>query len=145
MTQWNVKHLTLDYQDARHRLDAALTRQFRAYNLPSGVTFDNIERWWTSLDFGGVNKGKAGDLASVDADTTATASSESVAAGDGGEELPPPTTETEEFLRNFQAADNRIKHLRNIAKRGRETSEALEKEEQGKPKTVLSQAETWVK
>ncbi|RDB18053.1 hypothetical protein Hypma_000891 [Hypsizygus marmoreus] len=48
---YSISHLSGMDTDARANLAAAKARQFRAYNIPSGI--DDIERFWTGLNFSG--------------------------------------------------------------------------------------------
>uniref|UniRef100_A0A0W0EVD7 Putative RNA processing-related protein, mitochondrial RNA degradation n=1 Tax=Moniliophthora roreri TaxID=221103 RepID=A0A0W0EVD7_MONRR len=50
---WVVSRLEAPEADIRKNLQKAKERQFRAYSLPSGVDFPQIEEWWTKLSFGG--------------------------------------------------------------------------------------------
>jgi len=56
---WTVSLLSADDDVVRCKLTAAKDRQFRAYNLPSGVTLEQMAEFWKNLNFSG-NVAEAG-------------------------------------------------------------------------------------
>ena len=52
--RYSISRLSGIEEDARSSLKAAKARQFREYNIPSGV--EDMKEWWEQLNFGGVHQ-----------------------------------------------------------------------------------------
>jgi hypothetical protein len=96
-------------------LQGAKGRQFRAYNIPTGVDHADMAEFWYGLDFGGkaLVQGKEGAV----------------------EEGAP-------YIANqFRPPSGNVVRLRELARAGRQEAERLREEERGKPLWVLGDAE----
>ncbi|KAJ3788383.1 mitochondrial protein Pet127-domain-containing protein [Lentinula aff. detonsa] len=133
---WTITHRTSDSHkedEIRAGLQAAKDRCFRAHNLPTGVSLQNVEEWWNALDFSGSKKLNV-PLTPLDDD------------GNEGIEVNVPGVPAKRraksfFENNFTLPDPRIQFLRDLANQGREETIRIGLEDRGKPKVVLGAGE----
>ncbi|KAF5389241.1 hypothetical protein D9757_003485 [Collybiopsis confluens] len=135
---WTISHLASGPEreaDVRSALQAAYDRQYRAHNLPDGVTQDKIREWWESVDFSGQNKLNIPILVGDD-----EGSSEGLEVSTSTS-LQPANVPDEFFASNFVEPDERIRGLRNLARAGRAETIKIGLEDKGKPKVVFGVGE----
>ncbi|KAJ7644071.1 mitochondrial protein Pet127-domain-containing protein [Roridomyces roridus] len=112
---WTLVHLSDSQQEIRKNLARCMERKFRAYSLPTGVSFEDLPQFWSDLNFGGEQKPS----------TEAGAEEQEPAADfDPGK---------------FRLPNPRVLKLRDLARSGREFSEMREQAEAGKKKVVLGE------
>ncbi|KAJ7459785.1 RNA processing-related protein, mitochondrial RNA degradation [Mycena latifolia] len=112
---WSLSHLSDNQDEIRRNWAKCMERKFRAYSLPTGVSFEDLPQFWSDLNFGSTPK---------PADTETADDPELPADFDYGK---------------FRRPDGRIQVLRDLARSGREFSEMLERAEAGKKKVVLGE------
>lgn len=111
---WSLSHLSDDQEEIRKNWAKCMDRKFRAYSLPTGVSFEDLPQFWNDLNFGSPK--------STDAET---ADKLQLAA---------------DFdYTKFRRPDERIQTLRDLARSGRELSMMLQEAEAGKKKIVLGE------
>ncbi|KAJ7505395.1 mitochondrial protein Pet127-domain-containing protein [Mycena galericulata] len=110
---WSLAHLSDNQEEIRRNFAKCLDRKFRAYSLPTGVSFEDLPQYWSELNFGGGPK-------PADAETA----DELLAGFDYGK---------------FRLPTERVQVLRDLARSGREFSEEMERAEAGKRKVVLGE------
>ncbi|KAF8208860.1 mitochondrial protein Pet127-domain-containing protein [Mycena galopus ATCC 62051] len=109
---WIISHLSDDQDEIRHNFGKCMERKFRAYSLPTGVSFEDLPQYWSELNFGNEPKSE----------------------GHESDDLP------EDFdYRKFCLPNERVQVLRDLARSGRELSELLEKRDAGRKKIVLGE------
>lgn len=92
-----------------------MERKFRAWSLPTGVSFEDLPQYWSELNFGEPKP-------------------EAQQTEDTPQDLP------EDFdYSKFRLPDEHVQTLRDLARSGREFSEMLEKKEAGRKKIVLGE------
>jgi hypothetical protein len=92
-----------------------MERKFRAWSLPTGVSFEDLPQYWSELNFGEPKP-------------------EAQQTEDTPQDLP------EDFdYSKFRLPDEHVQILRDLARSGREFSEMLEKKEAGRKKIVLGE------
>jgi hypothetical protein len=92
-----------------------MERKFRAWSLPTGVSFEDLPQYWSELNFGEPKP-------------------EAQETEDKPQDLP------EDFdYSKFRLPDEHVQTLRDLARSGREFSEMLEKKEAGRKKIVLGE------
>ncbi|KAF5369477.1 hypothetical protein D9758_002532 [Tetrapyrgos nigripes] len=152
---WSVMHLTGGperEQIIRNDLLAAQGRQYRAYQFPEGVNSETIRAWWEGVDFArGIDENQRRAVRSLGIQPgvppiDGEAQKATTVTEDGAEiEVDISTSAVRKpdsfFEENFQPADERIEHYRNLARRGRELSIQRASEERGKPKLQLGVGE----
>lgn len=104
---YTISRSSEDYSAIRDRLAGARERQTFAYNLPTGISGEQITEFLENLNFGGVEDKVAGELMKAYAPDL------------------------------FRKASRTTSRLRALAREGREETLTREKEERGKPKIVL--------
>ncbi|KAK7048290.1 mitochondrial protein Pet127-domain-containing protein [Favolaschia claudopus] len=112
---WSLAHLSDNQEEVRRNFDQCMERKFRAYSLPTGVSFESLPQYWNELNFGNEPKPE-------------------VEQPEDQPILP------EDFdYKKFRLPDERTQILRDLARSGRMFSEMLEKQEAGRKKVVLGE------
>ncbi|KAJ7640535.1 mitochondrial protein Pet127-domain-containing protein [Mycena rosella] len=115
---WTVSHLSDNQDEIRENFSKCMARKFRAYSLPTGVSFEDLPQYWSDLNFG-EPKPEAEDAN---------------LAAEG------PTVPLDFDFGKFRVPNERIQVLRDLARSGREFSEMMAKAETGRKKVVLGEA-----
>ncbi|KAJ7134543.1 mitochondrial protein Pet127-domain-containing protein [Mycena epipterygia] len=115
---WSISHLSDNQDDIRKSFAQCMDRKFRAYSLPTGISFEDLPQFWSELNFGGPPE------------STEPKEPETAAQ--------PRLSEDFDYGK-FRLPDERIQNLRDLARSGREFSEMLERAEAGKKKIVLGE------
>ncbi|KAJ7784643.1 mitochondrial protein Pet127-domain-containing protein [Mycena metata] len=110
---WSVSHLAASQEEIRANFDKCMERKFRAWSLPTGVSFEDLPQFWNDLNFG------------------APKTAEEIKAA---LQLPADFDYTK-----FRAPNERVQVLRDLARSGREFTEERERLEQGRKKIVLGE------
>ncbi|KAJ4482211.1 mitochondrial protein Pet127-domain-containing protein [Lentinula aciculospora] len=134
---WTITHRSSDSHkedEIRASLQAAKDRRFRAYSLPTGVSLEEIEKWWDALDFSGSKKL---NLPLTPLDDEGNEGIEVDASGAPAKDPIPKSF----FKENFTLPDSRIQYLRDLANEGREETIRIGLEDRGKPKVILGVGE----
>ncbi|KAJ3972992.1 mitochondrial protein Pet127-domain-containing protein [Lentinula raphanica] len=134
---WAITHRSSDSgkeEQIRADLQAAKDRRFRAYSLPTGVSPQDIEKWWDSLDFSGSKRLNV-PLTPLDDE-----GNEGIEVDLSGLMTKKPRPQSF-FTENFIMPDSRIQNLRDLANEGREETIRIGLEDRGKPKVVLGVGE----
>ncbi|KAJ6508893.1 Pet127-domain-containing protein [Mycena sanguinolenta] len=109
---WVISHLSDNQEEIRHSFNKCMERKFRAYSLPTGVSFEDLPQYWSELNFGNESKPEVEDQ--------------------------PQLPEDFDYSK-FRLPDERVQTLRDLARSGREFSAMLEKREAGRKKIVLGE------
>ncbi|KAJ7147506.1 RNA processing-related protein, mitochondrial RNA degradation [Mycena crocata] len=113
---WSLAHLSDNQDEIRKNFGRCMERKFRAYSLPTGVSFEDLPQYWGDLNFG--------NPPLVETETEAEV------------ETPMPV----DFdYSKFRLPNERVQVLRDLARSGREFSEMMERAEAGKKKVVLGE------
>ncbi|KAJ6557409.1 mitochondrial protein Pet127-domain-containing protein [Mycena vulgaris] len=112
---WSISHLSDNQDEVRKNLARCMERKFRAYSLPTGVSFEDLPQYWSELNFGGEPK------------------PENTESPDEPQ-LPPDFD-----FGKFRLPNERVQVLRDLARSGREFSEMREQIDAGKKKIVLGE------
>ncbi|KAF9468569.1 mitochondrial protein Pet127-domain-containing protein [Collybia nuda] len=119
-THWSIGRLSGKDHNPRDGLMAAQARQFRAYNIPTGIDPADMAEFWNGLDFGGRTK---------------------FAQGTGEGNVGNEAHGAPYMASNFRQPSGSVQRLRKVARAGREETERLREEERRKPMWVLGEAE----
>ncbi|KAF7346212.1 hypothetical protein MSAN_01848100 [Mycena sanguinolenta] len=112
---WVISHLSDNQEEIRRSFNKCMERKFRAYSLPTGVSFEDLPQYWSDLNFGNESKPEAEQT-----------------------EDQPQLPEDFDYSK-FRLPDERVQTLRDLARSGREFSAMLEKREAGRKKIVLGE------
>ncbi|KAJ7254384.1 mitochondrial protein Pet127-domain-containing protein [Mycena haematopus] len=112
---WVISHLSDDQEEIRDNFGKCMERKFRAYSIPTGVSFEDLPQYWSELNFGNEPKPEAEQ-----------------------NEDQPRLPEDFDYSK-FRIPDERVKSLRDLARSGRVFSAMLEKREAGRKKIVLGE------
>ncbi|KAL0960662.1 hypothetical protein HGRIS_005692 [Hohenbuehelia grisea] len=121
---WTISTLAADEATMHKSLDAARERQFRAWNIPAGMSRNDLEAFWDRLDFNAPLPA-AGESDGPEARVVDAAMATLAAGG-----TPPPSTFDPRY---FQTARGNVKLLRRIARSGRAHTQQIARERAGKP------------
>ncbi|KAF7365292.1 hypothetical protein MVEN_00401000 [Mycena venus] len=112
---WSISHLSDNQEEIRRNFGKCMERKFRAYSLPTGVSFEDLPQYWSELNFGNEPKPE-------------------------GQQAEDQLILPANFdYSKFRLPDERVRTLRDLARSGREFSEMLEKKEAGRKKVVLGE------
>ncbi|KAJ7780564.1 mitochondrial protein Pet127-domain-containing protein [Mycena maculata] len=111
---WSLSHLSANQEEIRKNLAQCMERKFRAYSLPTGVSFEDLPQYWSGLNFGGEPKPEEPESAD-------------------------PQLPADFDWGKFRMPNERVQILRDLARSGREFSEMMERAEAGKRKVVLGE------
>ncbi|KAJ6584886.1 mitochondrial protein Pet127-domain-containing protein [Mycena capillaripes] len=112
---WSLSHLSDNQEEIRRNFTKCMERKFRAYSLPTGVSFEDLPQYWSDLNFGSGPKPT------------------------GQEADDQPQLPADFDYGKFRLPDERVQILRDLARSGREFSEMLERQQAGKKKVVLGE------
>ncbi|KAJ6619466.1 mitochondrial protein Pet127-domain-containing protein [Mycena sp. CBHHK59/15] len=112
---WSIAHLSDNQEEIRKNYMACLERKFRAYSLPTGVSFEDLPQYWSELNYG--NESKSQEPAATD------------------EVILPSDFD----YTKFRLPNERVQILRDLARSGREFSERLQLADAGRKKVVLGE------
>ncbi|KAJ7044042.1 mitochondrial protein Pet127-domain-containing protein [Mycena alexandri] len=110
---WSVAHLAASQEEIRMNFEKCMARKFRAWSLPTGVSFEDLPQFWSDLNFG--------------APKTAEEVKAALQLPDGFD------------YTKFRTPNERVQILRDLARSGREFTEERERLEQGRKKIVLGE------
>ncbi|KAJ6512204.1 mitochondrial protein Pet127-domain-containing protein [Mycena vitilis] len=117
---WSLSHLSDNQEQIRKSFAKCMERKFRAWSLPTGVSFEDLPQYWSDLNFGSAPKEQE------EQEEQESAADEPV--------VPPDFNYSK-----FRLPDERVQTLRDLARSGREFSEMMERQEAGRKKIVLGE------
>ncbi|KAJ7288412.1 mitochondrial protein Pet127-domain-containing protein [Mycena rebaudengoi] len=109
---WSLSHLSDNQEEIRRNLEKCKDRKFRAYSIPSGVSYEQLPAYWHGLNFG----------------------------GEDGALLVDALDDSRPFdYSKFRPPSATVERYRELARQGREFSEMMEQMEAGRKKVVLGE------
>ncbi|KAJ7069855.1 mitochondrial protein Pet127-domain-containing protein [Mycena amicta] len=117
---WSLSHLSQDQEEIRQAYAQCMDRKFRAWSIPTGVSFEDLPQFWSELNFG-APKTETAESGTEDSDS-------------------PPDIPADFDPARFRKPDFRVQVLRDLARSGRQFSEVMDRMDARRKKIVLGEA-----